>query len=115
MGNVTKQVTFDLTAEDIAQAIWNLGDEQGADVFIHLARIAKEANKKDRLIHPQRAWMAIGSHLATCSCGTDEAREIICDILYGLLNPFANDISEARRANPAWSPPYICVPQREQA
>lgn len=64
-----------------------LNDDEQAKFFV-----AACANMID-VAHFQREtqWIAIGNHLATCECSTEEAREMIRSILYGMEHPVSHD------------------------
>lgn len=108
MAKLTRPLKIGLTPADLAEAFWQMTDEEQADFFIRL----HEFNPR-----PEAELLAIGSHLATCECATDGAREIVTDILYGMLNPSRLDVREAKKRaadrGEQWSPPHVDVPQRE--
>jgi hypothetical protein len=62
-----------LTPVEIAEAFCELDDEQQAQFFIEAARIAEGWPANPRVMQ----WYSIGRHLATCSCSTWEAREMV--------------------------------------
>lgn len=70
-----------LTLDVQVAAKWfcGLSDEQQADFFI---AVAKEAESWDQPQWDQ--WWLVGKHLRTCSCSTDEARELVHHLYRGL-------------------------------
>lgn len=74
------EITIDvvLTPQQIAAAFAGLSDDDQAQVFIEVARLAAEwpPGNLDQ-------WYAVGRHLATCKCSTDEARVLVQRIADG--------------------------------
>lgn len=62
----------------LAEAFARLSDDDQAQFFIEVASIAAEWAPGG--IHQ---WYAVGRHLATCSCSTPEARDLVRDIAAG--------------------------------
>lgn len=76
---ITIEVGVELTPRQIAAAFAELSDDGQAQVIIELAELAKawDAGTIDQ-------WYAVGRHLRTCSCGTEEARELVLRIAAGI-------------------------------
>jgi hypothetical protein len=72
-------VNLKLTPSQLAEAFCEMNDEQQAQLFIEAARIA--ASWGPATI-PQ--WLAVGRHLGSCECATDDARELVSDIADGI-------------------------------
>lgn len=76
---VTKtKITLD--TETAAQWFCGLTDEGQADFFIE---VAKQAQSWERYHADQ--WWYVGRHLRTCSCSTDDAREVVRSLYSGLV------------------------------
>ncbi len=74
----TKQ-TVVLDVKLAAEWFVELNDEQQADFFIEVARIAS------RWPHDHtHQWWLVGRHLRTCNCSTEEARELVTNLHGGL-------------------------------
>lgn len=76
------KLTLDLklTPLQIAQAFCDLDDDDQAQMFIEAARIARGWDE------PQTVqWYRVGRHLATCSCSTWEARELVRNIALAVV------------------------------
>lgn len=72
-----------LTPLELATAFCELDDEAQAQFFIEAARIAetwREDVKAGTSYGPGWQWYSIGRHLKTCSCSTEEAREMVREI-----------------------------------
>lgn len=67
-----------LTVRQIAEAFADLSDDDQAQVIIEVAEIAKGWGG----YHDQ--WHAVGRHLRDCTCGTEEARDIVRRIAAGV-------------------------------
>lgn len=76
------EVVAELTPEMIAAAFCAMNDEEQADFFIHASRIARETWKG----HQGLQWSYVGSHLKTCACATDEARDMVEQIHHSMTN-----------------------------
>ncbi len=70
--------TVDVDIPLIAKIFAAMSDDDQAQFFIEVARIAKEW--PTQLGGPSYQWWLIGSHLRNCSCSTNEAREMIREI-----------------------------------
>lgn len=71
-------VSIRLTPKQVAEAFCDLDDEAQAQVFIEVAAIAATWTS---CTFPQ--WLAVGKHLRTCECSTQEARDLVADIAEG--------------------------------
>jgi hypothetical protein len=80
---VTKTETLTIGLDMATVAAWfcELDDEAQADFFVEVAKRAESW-----AVNPDGQWMRVGSHLRTCDCSTDEARELIRNLHYGLEN-----------------------------
>lgn len=87
IGRIKFETEIELGIDDAAQWFAGLTDDEQAKFFV-----AAVAHLKKRLNHPharaESQWMAIGNHLATCECSTEEAREMIRSIMYGMEHPW---------------------------
>ncbi len=63
-----------LTPLELAKAFCELNDEAQAQFFIECARIAGEWSGG---LGADWQWTQVGAHLRTCSCSTDEARDMV--------------------------------------
>lgn len=80
---VRVEVPVEMTPRLVAEAFAEMNDEQQAQVFIEVAAIAAGwATESPCLTAPQ--WWMVGRHLRTCSCSTDEARQLVRDIAQGI-------------------------------
>lgn len=78
--SITTEIEIDLAT--CAKWFSALDDEQQAQFFIEVANISKTWGGCG-------AWSQfyrVGSHLKTCGCSTDEAREIVEAIHQGVVN-----------------------------
>ena len=73
------EVEIKLTPRQLAEAFCDLDDEQQADFFIEAARIA--ASWRDGAV---MQWWYVGRHLRTCTCSTEEAREMVRELASAL-------------------------------
>ena len=64
---------------NLAEVFADWGDEDQAQFFIEVARIAEtwEGGDFDQ-------WYAVGRHLVTCSCSSPEARDLIRSLARGV-------------------------------
>lgn len=75
---------------DLAESFCALDDEQQADFFIHCARIMCAWNNEGRGYafsgHAALEWQMcqVGSHLRTCECSTEDARDLVRALARGL-------------------------------
>jgi hypothetical protein len=67
------------TPEALAEEFCKLDDDAQAQFFVHVARIAETWSNTSRFGSAAAYWQAsaIGRHLATCECSTEEAREFV--------------------------------------
>jgi len=76
---IRKEVPIQLTVADLAAAFCELDDDSQARFFVECARIGRTFEQSAN--SPGRGdlwqWSAIGRHLATCTCATDGAREMV--------------------------------------
>lgn len=80
---IETEVTLDI---DVA-AKWfaGLNDDEQARFFVAVAEAIAVPHQQ-----AETQWIAIGNHLATCKCCTEEAREMIRSIVYGMDNPVSH-------------------------
>ena len=71
-----------LTPAEIAEAFCELDDEQQAQVFIEIGRVASGWKADGGL--PTMTWHEVGRHLRDCPCSTYEGRQVVEDIADGL-------------------------------
>jgi hypothetical protein len=64
---------WELDIDMMAKCFAELDDESQADFFIKVAAYAKEHYKRA----PENQWWYIGRHLRTCTCATEDAREMV--------------------------------------
>ena len=74
-----KTITIDL--ESAAEWFANLSDEQQADFFVAVAEASKKWECQGRW---QSQYWLVGRHLRTCSCSTDDARDLVRELAAGL-------------------------------
>lgn len=74
-----------LTPLEIAEAFCELDDESQAQVFIEAARIAAGWGIGRHSLGADWQWFSIGRHLRTCSCSTEEARDMVKAIADGAV------------------------------
>ncbi len=67
----TTEVEVDM--ETLAQCFANMNDEDQAQFFIEVAKIAESWSA----FRAESQWWYVGRHLATCRCSTDSARDMI--------------------------------------
>jgi hypothetical protein len=79
---VRQTVEIELSIETAAQFFAGLSDNEQAQFFIEVARIATETYVGG--YGPREQWYRIGSHLKNCKCSTDEARQIVHELANGL-------------------------------
>lgn len=76
------------TPEQLAEQFCELDDDQQAKFFVAVAEIMDGWN--DRYFGSAASYMQaslIGSHLATCSCSTEGARDFVRHVFEGMSNP----------------------------
>jgi hypothetical protein len=71
---------FKPTPAQIAEAFCEMNDEQQAQFFIEVARIGASWETPGNVMQ----WFSVGRHLRDCACSTDQARELVRDIAYGV-------------------------------
>lgn len=72
-------VSVELSVEQIAAAFAELNDDEQARVIVEVARIAGSWTNTNL-----DQWYAVGRHLRTCSCSSEDARELVRRIALGL-------------------------------
>lgn len=73
---LTKSIEVELTPQDIAAAFCQMDDDEQSQFFVHVAAIMTgwcEENPAAFYFQTN----AIGSHLRTCKCSTEEARDLV--------------------------------------
>jgi hypothetical protein len=68
-----------LTPAEVAQAFCELDDDQMAQVFVEAAKIEATWSGPG-FMGPGWQWYAVGRHLRTCSCSTEDARDMVREI-----------------------------------
>jgi hypothetical protein len=69
--------------QELAQAFAQMDDEQQAQFFIEVAKIAKEWPNAP-LGGAEMQWIRVGVHLRKCECSTEEARDLVRTIALGI-------------------------------
>lgn len=82
---IKAQVEIDLSIVNGAAWFAELNDDEQAQFFVHVAAIAAETYEGS----PESQWIRIGDHLATCKCSSEQGRELIRSIHYGMEHPWA--------------------------
>lgn len=90
---IEKQISarVEFTPKMLAEIFADMSDEQQAQFFIDLAEDAKSWPTGGHM-----QWYLVGRHLATCSCSTYEARELVAAIARGADQ---STLSPEERAN----------------
>lgn len=83
-GRIRIETDIELGIDVAAKWFAGLNDDEQAKFLVAVAAYAHESFG----LRPESQWMAIGNHLATCECSTEEARELIRGIQYGMDNPW---------------------------
>lgn len=80
---IETEVTLDI---DVA-AKWFAGltDDEQSKFFVAVVRAMNVPH-----FQIETQWVAVGNHLATCECSTEEAREMIRSINYGMEHPVSH-------------------------
>jgi hypothetical protein len=73
-------VDVEVTPQVLAEAFAAMDDEAQAQFFIEVAALARKWKDAD----PGRQWFAVGRHLRTCTCSTEEARDLVREIATGV-------------------------------
>lgn len=102
IGRIKFETEIELGIDDAAQWFAGLTDDEQAKFFV-----AAVVHFKKGLDRPharaESQWQAIGNHLATCECSTEEAREMIRSIMYGMEHSWTQHpvdlMAKAQRAN----------------
>ena len=71
---------------ELAESFCALDDEKQAQFFIECARIMSKWNGDGPFVYLGPDWQmaSVGRHLATCSCSTAEARDMVLSIASGI-------------------------------
>lgn len=91
------KIETEITLDIATAAKWfaGLNDDEQSKFFVAVC-----ANMADvGHFQSETQWIAIGNHLATCECSTEEAREMIRGIVYGMDHPVSHhpiDLREKR-------------------
>ena len=73
-------VDLALSPAELAASFCDLNDEEQAQFFIDVARIAQGWKG----VYRSMQWFSVGRHLRDCSCSTYEARDMVKEIAGGL-------------------------------
>lgn len=74
------EVEIKLTPLRLAEAFCEMNDEDQAQFFIEAARVCRTWAAGG----PGMQWWMVGKHLATYACSTEEARDLIRDVVAGM-------------------------------
>lgn len=81
---VTVEAVVDLTPQVLARGFCALYDEDQAQFFIEVAKIAKSwTEKNERSFGADWQWHSVGRHLATCACAHGSL-EMVETVLYAI-------------------------------
>ena len=72
--------TVDISVELLAKLFSELDDDSQCRFFVEAAKHAQEWGA----LKAEMQWQAIGGHLRNCKCSTDDARDLIRSIAYGM-------------------------------
>ena len=75
----TVEANVDFTPKMLAESFADMGDEDQAQFFIEVAKIAERWTDGNF-----NQWAAVGGHLKRCSCSTPEARDMVRDMAYAI-------------------------------
>lgn len=83
---ITRSMNIDVevTPEELGRLFIEMDSDAQTRFFVAAAAHAKTAWR--RSIDLEAQAIEIGHHLATCSCSTDDARELVESIAYGLAH-----------------------------
>ena len=84
-GRIKVETEVELSIEVAAQWFAGLNDDEQSKFFVEVARAAESFPYRQ-----ETQWLAVGNHLATCECSTENAREMIRGILYGMEHPWSH-------------------------
>lgn len=76
------EVDINLTPAMLAEAFCDMNDEEQAQVFIEIARIASATWQPGGVYGMQ--LYSVGRHLRDCTCSSEEARAVIREIASGI-------------------------------
>jgi hypothetical protein len=83
LGRIKIETEIELGIDVAAKWFAGLDDDEQSKFFVAVCRaIAIPSSQMES------QWMAIGNHLATCECSTEDAREMIRSIVYGMDHPW---------------------------
>lgn len=71
--STTVTTEIELGVDQAAAWFCGLDDDQMARFFVAVAAIAKATYERD----PDHQWYAVGGHLKSCKCSTEDAREMV--------------------------------------
>ena len=86
-------VDLTLTPAQLAEQFCDYDDEAQAQFFIEIARIIKTCDNAGGTIH----WLSVGRHLSTCTCSTQDARDLVYEMARDIsfrANPDKHDVTE---------------------
>lgn len=88
IGQIRELLASQETPEGLAEEFCELNDDAQARFFVHIARIAASWGCNAHGLD-SAYWQAtaIGRHLRTCSCSTEEARAFISNIASAMVDP----------------------------
>jgi len=86
-----------LSVEQLAASFAELTDDQQAQFFIEVARLAAAWGPGNF-----QQWLNVGRHLKECECSTDDARELVRDIAAGLATSPKDTEAERAEACADW-------------
>lgn len=73
-------VNVQLTPRELAEFFCSMDDEKQAQFFIEAASIAAKWETNEQGLGADWQWYSVGRHLRTCSCSTEEARDLVKSI-----------------------------------
>lgn len=85
--SVEVTVKVRLTPEQLGAMFAEMNDDEQARVFVAAAAAAQLWELDKYSIGIDGQWQAIGCHLKSCKCSTEEARDMVRNIAYGLEHP----------------------------
>lgn len=81
-GRIKIVTEVELDIEVAAKWFAGLNDDEQSKFFVAVAKAIDLPH-----FQAETQWLAIGNHLATCECSTEDAREMIRGIVYGMDHP----------------------------
>ncbi len=82
-GRIKIETEIALDIDVAAKWFAGLNDDEQSKFFVSVCANMQDVSAAQR----ETQWFAIGNHLATCECSTEEAREMIRSIVYGIDHP----------------------------